>query len=266
MQTDNAYSQSPGDILRPAPLAENLNHKLFNYAAAASAAGVSLLALAHPAEAKVIYTAVNLPINVNGGLVTVDINNDGVPDFGFYNGIFSGARAPARKPARPPLGFYAHDIYEIALQPGGEVGAITSFNKAVCVAELPQGKTIDGNKNFQGGSLDLFAVAGDYTSPGTADCPWQGKGNKGGFMAVKFVVGSNTYYGWIRIRLETVPTITGFAYENAPGVSITTGSEKGPEAAALPLSALPGPQPASLGLLATGTQGLVAWRKTEEMN
>jgi hypothetical protein len=256
----------PEATRHPAPLAATLNHGLLNYAAAAAATGVSLLALATPTEAKVIYTAVNLPINVNSGLVTIDINNDGVADFGFYNGVFSGGRAPKRKPAQPPLGFYAHDIYEIPLQPGGEVGAITSFNKAVCVAELPQGKVISGNKNFQGGSLDLFAVAGDYTSPGTADCPWQGKGNKGGFVAVKFVVGSNTYFGWVRIRLETVPTITGFAYENAPGVSIKTGSESGPETAALPAPALPGPQPASLGQLAFGSTGLAAWRRPEEMN
>jgi hypothetical protein len=264
MQTSNTYSELPGDTRGPAPLAANLNKGLLNYGAAATAAGVSLLALAHPAEAKVIYTAVNLPMNVNGGLVTIDLNNDGVPDFGFYNGVFSGGRRPARKPAQPPLGFYAHDIYETPLQSGNEVGAITSFNKAVCVAELGQGKTIDGNKNFQGGSLDLFAVAGDYTSPGSVDCPWHGKGNNGGFVAVKFVAGTNTYYGWVRIRLGTVPTITGFAYESAPGASIKTGVEKGPEAAALP--ALPGPQPVSLGLLAFGSTGLAAWRRPEEMN
>jgi hypothetical protein len=146
---------------------------------------------------------------------------------------------------------------------------MTSFNKGVCAAELTKGRLISANKNFQPGALDLFAVAGDYTSPGSPGCPWQGKGNIGGFLALKFVVGSNTYFGWARIALNTtVPTITGYAYENAPGQSIKAGATTGPIATLDPSQSpsLSSPQPASLGALAKGSSGLAIWRRPEEMN
>src|SRR5579872_3345880 len=246
----------------PARISSNLDKGLFSYASAASAAGVGLLALVQPADAKVIYTPVNITIPVNGGSVQLDMNNDGVADFSFYNAVYSGGarRHPAN---RSPLGFYAHALYVTPLQSANEVGAITSFNKGVCAAELPRGHEISANKNFQPGQLDLFAVAGDYTSPGTVACQWHGKGNSGGYLAVKFVSGSNTYFGWVRISLTTaVPTITGYAYENIPNGSIKTGVTGGPEeksdASATP--AFSAPQPASLGALAQGAPGLRLWR------
>src|SRR4029077_3677693 len=58
------------------------------YALAASAAGVGMLALAQPSQAKIVYTPANIQINVGGGLVYLDLNNDGVNDFQFYD-VFS---------------------------------------------------------------------------------------------------------------------------------------------------------------------------------
>jgi hypothetical protein len=51
------------------------------YALAASAAGVSLLALASPAEAKIVYTKTHrlLP---GGKEIFLDLNHDGTNDFG----------------------------------------------------------------------------------------------------------------------------------------------------------------------------------------
>jgi hypothetical protein len=261
---------SPENLQRPANISPNLDKRLLNYATAASAAGVGLLALAHPAEAKVIYTPTNLPITVNGPFVQLDVNNDGVADFSFYNGIQSGDARRGKHPAgKPPLGFYAHVIAVLPAQSSNQVGAITSFGKGVCAAELPKGRLISANKNFQPGELDLFAVAGDYTSPGSVACPWQGRGNLGGFLALKFVAGGNTYFGWARIALNTtVPTITGYAYEDTPGASIKSGAMGGPEekSDASQTPALPAPQPATLGALARGASGLALWRRPEEMD
>jgi hypothetical protein len=168
------------------------------------------------------------------------------------------------------LGFYAHAIIGIPTQASNEIGAITSFGKGLCAAELPKGRLIAANKNFQPGELELFGVAGDYTSPGSAVCPWQGRGNLGGFLALKFVAGGNTYFGWARIALQpnTVPTITGYAYEDAPGVSIKAGTTGGPDekSDASHVPDIPAPQPASLGALANGASGLAIWRRPEEMN
>jgi len=261
---------SPQNSHRPANLSPNLDKRLLNYATAASAAGVGLLALTQPAEAKVIYTPTNLPITVNGPNVPIDVNNDGVADFSFYNAVNSGGiRVPQRRAGKPPLGFYAHAILALPTQPSNELGAITSFDKNICAAELPKGRLISANKNFQPGELELFGVAGDYTSPGSAACPWQGRGNLGGFLALKFVANGNTYFGWARISLTgTVPTITGYAYEDAPGASIKSGAMGGPDekSDASQAPALPAPQAASLGALASGASGLALWRRPEEMN
>ncbi|MGC1370557.1 MAG: hypothetical protein WA824_00330 [Candidatus Sulfotelmatobacter sp.] len=244
----------------------NLDKNLINYATAASAAGVSLLALAQPAQARVIFTPANLPITERGPVVQLDVNNDGVPDFSFYNSAASGAFAKRREGPNPQLGFYAHFLVVSPAQPGNEVGAITSFTGGECAAELDAGRKVGNGKNFQPNALDLFAVAGDYTSPGTLNCPWQH--NKGGFLGLKFMVSGKTYYGWAHINLSgTSPTIDGYAYESAAGQTILTGATHGGSDDKADASQSPklAPQPASLGLLANGAPGLAAWRRPDEM-
>lgn len=244
-------------------LSSDLDKGLMGYAVAASAAGVGLLALVQPAEAKIVYTASNIPITVNGPAVQLDLNHDGIADFSFFNG--SGFDA-ARGGARPPEGSSARFLNIYAVMPGNSVGVITSFTKETCAAELQPGRRVGAGRNFQQGVIPLFAIAGDYTSPGTMNCPWQG--NKGGFLGLKFVVKGQTYYGWAHITLGIVPALTGYAFENVPNTTILTGATHGPDErsdASLP-PLLPPPQPATLGILANGARGLPAWRRPEEMN
>jgi hypothetical protein len=47
--------------------------------------GRGVLALANPVEAKVIYTPANVRIVPNAGLVRIDLNHDGIADFGLSN-------------------------------------------------------------------------------------------------------------------------------------------------------------------------------------
>jgi hypothetical protein len=254
---------------RPARLAPHLDKNLLGYAACASAAGVSLLALAQPAEAKIIYTAANIPIAINAPAVSIDLNHDGIADFSFINATGGSDAVRRRTGERPPEGFNFAVLYVLPTQPANEIGAITSFTKAVCAAELLQGREVSTNRNFQPGPLDMFAFAGDYTSPGTANCPWQR--NHGGYLALEFVVKGKTYFGWARVSLTgTSPTITGYAYENIPGQSIKTGDTQGSDEKGSisnpPVLNSPAPQPASLGILAHGASGLAAWRRPEEMN
>ncbi len=60
-----------------------LERKLIFYAAA-SAAGVAILACSPPAEARVVYTQVWVPISPTSS-VTLDLNSDGIADFQFSN-------------------------------------------------------------------------------------------------------------------------------------------------------------------------------------
>lgn len=69
-------------------------------------------------------------------------------------------------------------------------------------------------------------------------------------------------------------TLTGYAYETIPGKAIKAGQKKeaagdstnddfGPDASLTnPISDKP--QPASLGVLALGAQGVVLWRREQE--
>lgn len=64
----------------PSQLSAKLNHRLNMYALAASAAGVSLLAMGQPSEAKIVYTKTHQVIGGNG-VYALDLNHDGVVDF-----------------------------------------------------------------------------------------------------------------------------------------------------------------------------------------
>ena len=68
-------------------LSESVHHQLNSYALAAGAAGVGFLALAPPTEAKIVYTPANVKIVQNGGLISFDLNHDGIPDFGLSKQI-----------------------------------------------------------------------------------------------------------------------------------------------------------------------------------
>jgi hypothetical protein len=69
----------------PAALPESIHRQLSKYAIAASAAGVGMIALTQAAEARIVYTPANIKIVENGGLISFDLNHDGIPDFGLSN-------------------------------------------------------------------------------------------------------------------------------------------------------------------------------------
>src|SRR5208337_4365554 len=82
-------SMKPQPHKTPSKLSDSVHHQLSMYALAASAAGVGMLALAQPAEAKIIYT----PANENIGPTTyLDLNHDGINDFKFINTVRTSNR------------------------------------------------------------------------------------------------------------------------------------------------------------------------------
>src|SRR5579872_10538 len=60
-------------------LAASLNQRLNTYVVAATAAGVSALAMAQGAEAQIVFTPANKTINT-GEKLLIDLNHDGVAD------------------------------------------------------------------------------------------------------------------------------------------------------------------------------------------
>ena len=77
---------------KPSNLSDSLQQRLNSYALAASAAGVGMLTLAQPSEAKVVYTQAHKVLHYYGE-VDIDLNHDGISDFRLYCGVVSGANA-----------------------------------------------------------------------------------------------------------------------------------------------------------------------------
>jgi len=214
-----------------------LENRLSTYAMAASAAGVGILALAQSAEAKIVYTPANTPIDVNSGaFVYLDLNHDGINDFQFYNWYQS--------PGIPLEGNHASALTVGPAQPSNRVWAVKS-NKALCAAALPKGRTVGPRSPFQPGrsSLDMAYAWGNSISGG-AGCPWLKVSQD--YLGLKFMIKGKVHFGWARLTmggLDNTDYITGYAYETVPNKAILTGKTKGPD------------EPGSLGALAAGAAG-----------
>ena len=233
-------------------LNERFERNLTAYIAAASAAGVGLFAAAQPAHAKIVYTSANLAIPINGTLVPIDINHDGVPDFSFYGVSYFGS-------ARTRLGLYQEFLQVSPSKAPNEVWTVISQGDQ-CAAALPAGVEVGPNPAFKVNPAVMWQVAGDYTNQFSAKCPWRDK-HHGAFLGLKFLINGQIHYGWAHV---TGTTLNGYAYETVPNKAISTGATSGPDKfVSQDLLDSSFPPPASLGLLARGAEGLQAWRRRD---
>lgn len=246
-----------GSTAAPHQFSESLLHQLNLYALAATAAEVASLALATPAEAKIVYTPANIPIVVNGGFIELDLNHDGIDDFRFNN----------------TYGNQNSNLSAAGLQNPNRVWAVscTADGPLYCAAALPKGTKV-GPTTFRAGHINVgmaFYHAGSIPSGGGR---WFEV--KQAYLGLRFVIKGKTHFGWARIRMggHSKPgfaaTITGYAYETVPNRPIETGKTKGPAEinAGQPVSLVAPPtQTRTLGMLAVGSPGLSVWRR-EQIN
>lgn len=261
-------------------LSANINQRLLGYATAATAAGVGALALAQPAEAKIIYTAADIPITVNGPPIQLDLNHDGIIDFSFIN--FSGFGICTERKGRHGRANVGHPntltcfidyLKVVPAQAGNAIGSSQSFNGAQCAAELRAGHTIEAGRKFDAFNAYMFdSAAGTYNGlpvENIQNCLWKGERNPGGWLGLQFMAGGQTFYGWARVALtRSGPVLVGYAYDDIPNHPIGAGDTGAGKADASHPSDIPTPasQPATLGQLANGAFGLNAWRRREERN
>jgi hypothetical protein len=237
-------------------LAPTLDRQLLAYAAAATAAGIGLLA--QPAEAKIVYTAANTTIQGNGGSLNLDLNNDGIADFIISNGFPEGVRHPE--------GAFNYGLNVYPGQAGNEIWGVLSAKGWECAAALPPSVKVGPGDAFQSKSVPLFQASGSYTRGDTEHCPWASK-RRGAFLGLKFVVDGETHYGWAHVTIGGSSTVlNGYAYETVPNRPLLTGKTSGPvESGASFAPANPVvQQPATLSLLAQGERGLQLWRRPED--
>lgn len=230
--------------MTPLHISQSFQRRLASYAAAAGAASIGALALATLAEAKVVYTPKNVQIPVNFGIVGygLDLNNDGIADFNLGNELSDSMGGQVAAPAVRGNRVLGAGRYASALASGANIGPAGPFAHRA-----------DGT---------LMARWAYFSSVFSTRGPW--KSSKDRYLGFKFLVNGEYHFGWARlsIHIKTM-TLTGYAYETVANTPITAGEETESRNAAKINPADPDvvAADASLGHLAQGLTGLVAWRR-----
>lgn len=229
------------------------------YAMAASAAGVSLLAMTQPMEAEIIFTPSHLVIGAGGiHRYDLDVDGDGVTDFAIQ----------AAHRCNTDQCFY--NLFD-RMPPGNGIVARARGGGWSPEAEvLKRGTPIGSSRRFfaKNVSMASFYFGGGGSS---ANGNWANVSNR--FLGLSFKINGETHYGWARLsvkdaNLEITAVITGYAYETEPNKPInagdqgrgsdagnTTGHPQGASVETAPTQKVP-----TLGLLSLGALGLNEWR------
>jgi hypothetical protein len=250
---------SSGRSRTPSALSPALSQRLNLYALTASAAGVSLLALAQPSEAEVVYTKTHNVIGTNG-IYALDLNHDGTIDFliqerGF---IFSSSGYN---------GLRAKEAFGNAVE--GSNGLAAALSQG---ARIGSGQQFIGSTSSRGEAM--FNVACSVESGCSTAGKWRNVRNR--YLGLRFLIDGKTHYGWARLSDEVqghkiTAVLTGYAYETIPGRAIYAGQTHGeasdavqsePPSSIAPSSKSPQTmQPTSLGRLALGASGVLLSRR-----
>jgi len=229
-------------------ISDALNRQLNAYTQVASAAGVSVLALAAASEAKVVYTETD-QVTRAGVPLYIDLNHDGIRDFVLRTMFYRGSSGLS-------VGLAASGYRNADNVVAGRRVSSGSGYFLSAASALPAGARIGPKVNFSVPSpfmaAELFnGVASQYSALG----PWAGRGSgvKNRYLGLKFVVNGEVHYGWARLSVtlghhrqpdDVVGTLTGYAYETVPGKHIVAGQITGPDVITV--------QPETLGGLALG--------------
>jgi len=233
-------------------LSESLLRHLDCYALAATAAGVGLLALTAPAEAKIVYTKIHQAIGPNG-IYDLDLNHDGTVDFLIQRSTYCHSSSCA--------GFQKSLFAQGALGNGvmGVVGSRWPYASA-----LKSGAEI-GPRQRVGITGELLIVAKDQDF--STIYTWgQWVNVKNRYLGLKFKIKGEFHYGWARLNAATgggkiTTALTGYAYETVANRPLRAGQTQ-EISANQDAGATSGTAPdATLGALARGTQNAVSRRR-----
>ena len=245
----------------PAKLRNNLEKDLRAYAMTACAAGVSVLACAPPAAAKIVYTPANRFIF---GTLKLDLDHGRKADF-----LVSNTFTTYNHNGGGSLKVKPQDSRNMIWGTG-------TRSTGGYASALLKGVVVGPSKHFQAG----HAVMARFNRFCTSVCsfrsagPWVDTTRR--YLGLKFLIDGKVHYGWARLNVTVNmkgvgAVLTGYAYETVPDKPIVTGQTKGSPAnggdaqessASFDRSVRPA---ASLGLLARGAGGLDIWRRPRTM-
>ncbi len=226
-------------------ISDSLNRQLNTYALVASAAGVSVLALAGASEAKVVYTETH-QVTRAGVPLYIDLNHDGINDFVLRTMFYVGSSG--LEVGLDPSGYRKNAVAGKRFSHSGYFFSAASA--------LPAGARIGPKRKFPVRhpfmAVEVFnGRSSQYSDLG----PWVGKGKgvRDRYLGLKFVVHGKIPYGWARLSVtlghhrqydDVSATLTGYAYETVPNKPIIAGQITGPDVITV--------QPETLGELARG--------------
>lgn len=208
------------------------------YVLGATAAGVGALALPAPATCEVIYTPAHVEIQPSRGGVgfLLDLNHDGIDDFGIVN-FYSTTSAIL-------------NVWISREQQGNEVFS----HGAGYAAAIPAGVTIGSNGKFR--AAQSWDMANDDFPLGNCQGPWKDAHNR--YLGLKFEIGGEIHYGWARLGVTCFTPraakvlLTGYAYETLANTPIITGQTPATPAHAVTSTADVFPMAENLASLALG--------------
>ncbi|HWY56898.1 MAG TPA: hypothetical protein VNZ03_20695 [Terriglobales bacterium] len=262
-----------------ASLSERVQQQLNMYALAADAVGVGALALAQPAEAKIVYTPAHVILQDNQPF-SLDLNHDGIVDFYLFHGYPKYNSGENSLQACRSISYNSYnEVWCGNSNTGMAVNAIRvteSMGKSWGAALRAGAKIQNGDRFLRDTHpVNLGYVASSFY-PIRWSGPWVnwGKGVKNRYLGVKFQINGRLHFGWARMTVAPkynglqwvlTATLTGYAYETIPGKAITAGATKGPHDVEPTAINQPAPKPATLGVLALGAPGLSIWRRDESV-
>jgi hypothetical protein len=234
-------------------VANHLERGLIAYAVAA---GAALLAPGLPVEAEIVYTPSNTPMSIaqqNHGpaLTSLDLNNDGMPDFtflmlstlGFHSTSFSATTTRVK--------------FILRVDPNAKANQIVQGKQAAAASIVPAGVTIGPKQKFANGGLYMEFFSANREGTRTSGS-WQNV--EYAYVGLQFSINGQVHYGWARVKFPypggvNYPSIYGYAYESTANQPIVTGQTSGTFTAGARENA-----PATLGMLANGASAIDAWR------
>ncbi len=237
---------------KPVALSDSLHRRLNSYALAASAAGVGMLALAQPADAKIVYTKAHEVLGLYGLYnYSLDLNKDGIADFNLR--WWKSSRGPAESltvGGASKNGVFGANSTASALKAGTRIGPSGKF--------IPYGRMI---------AMRAWVYSSLFSS--CQGCEFVNVENR--YLGLRFLIDGKLHYGWARMSGKgqlsgATGLLTGYAYETIPNKSIIAGRTHGADDAEPPTPAsptVPSEKPATLGLLAMGAPRISIWKREE---
>ncbi|MGA2021233.1 MAG: hypothetical protein ABSH02_11635 [Candidatus Sulfotelmatobacter sp.] len=235
----------PAAARKTVTLRQFVHHDLTVYALAASAAGVTVLALTQPADGQIVYTPAHEQIGRNGKML-IDLNNDGITDVVVREiPRINTFRSNSLQAVPRPVGGIKQGSYlgfAAAMRAGSRIGSPDVFDSKIAL-------------------IVNWTLYGDYYRGSWAGAPTS-------YLGIKFPIKGDTHYGWVRLNAQYNSQgkdidvlMTGYAYETQPNTAIRAGDEGEKAGSAPEKSGETAPQSHSaakcvmtLGILALGAQ------------